>query len=178
MEFINHNYIKFLMKIINLGIIHSLMIGLIPILFIFTNNLIEITLVSVIIPIIIILGSTILSIIFLSKITKNTQKTTLVISLFLIVFFSISYLREGLFGIEVFGIVLNQIPILAFMAFLILSIGVLIIYKIRNWEKPTKIFTAITIAIVISFIPSIIFDNIDNESKIYYLENLDFLLFF
>jgi len=162
------------MKIINLGIIHSLMIGLIPILFIFTNNLIEITLVSVIIPIIIILGSTILSIIFLSKITKNTQKTTLVISLFLIVFFSISYLREGLFGIEVFGIVLNQIPILAFMAFLILSIGVLIIYKIRNWEKPTKIFTAITIAIVISFIPSIIFDNIDNNIQNSFLQEIKF----
>ena len=106
------------MKIVNSGIINPLMIGLIPILFIFTNNLIEIALHSVIIPITIILGTTILSIFFLSKITKNIQKTTLVISLFLIVFFAISYLREGLFGLEVFGIILNQMP---FSTVLILS---------------------------------------------------------
>ena len=146
------------MKIVNSGIIHSLMIGLMPILFIFTNNLIEIALHSIIIPIIIILGSTILSIIFLSKITKNIQKTTLVISLFLTVFFTISYLREGLFGLEVFSIILSQIPILAFIAFLILSIGVFIIYKIKDWTKPTQIFTAISVVIVISFIPNIILD--------------------
>ena len=162
------------MKIVNSGIIHSLMIGLMPILFIFTNNLIEIALHSIIIPIIIILGSTILSIIFLSKITKNIQKTTLVISLFLTVFFTISYLREGLFGLEVFSIILSQIPILAFIAFLILSIGVFIIYKIKDWTKPTQIFTAISVVIVISFIPNIILDNADINSQNSFLQEIKF----
>ncbi len=163
------------MKIVNSGIINPLMIGLIPILFIFTNNLIEIALHSVIIPITIILGTTILSIFFLSKITKNIQKTTLVISLFLIVFFAISYLREGLFGLEVFGIILNQIPIVAFMAFLILSIGVFLIHKIRDWKKPIQIFTAISVVIVISFIPNIILDYADDSySQNSFLQEIKF----
>lgn len=163
------------MKVVNSGIIHPLMIGLIPILFIFTNNLIEISIHSTIIPVVVILGATTFSVLILSKITKNIQKTTLVISLFLIVFFSISYLREGLFGLEVFGIVLNQIPIVAFMAFAILSIGIFLIYKIKDWTKPIQILTAVTIVIVISFLPNVLFDYADDSfSQNSFLQQIKF----
>lgn len=157
------------MKIINLGLIHPFMFGIFPILFIFTNNLAEISLDSLLFPIIVIFGVISISTFILIKISKNIQKSTLTISFLLLLFFSIGYARIWLNGYEIFGFALDQVKVVIFIYFIIFIVGLFSIYKIKDWSKPTQIISIVSIVVIISFLPSII-SNDDNYKNDLFME--------
>jgi len=139
------------------------MLGIFPIFLIFTNNLAEISLNSLLLPIVIIFGTISISLFILIKISKNTQKATLTISLLLFLVFSIGYVRMGLGGFEISNFALDQPKFLIVIYFLIFILGLFCIYKIKDWSKPTQIISVVSIVVIISFIPTIVLDVTGNE---------------
>lgn len=152
------------MKLIKSGLIHPFMVGIFPIIFIFTNNLSEISGYSLLLPMGIIFGVITISIFLLNKFSKNIQKTNLTISFLLIIFFSIGYVRLWIGNFQIYEIPLADNRVLIFCYVVITILGLGIIYKIRNIEKPTQIISVISIAILISFVPSIIEDFVISEN--------------
>ena len=79
------------------------MFGIFPILFIYTNNLSEISLDSLLIPVLGIFGLISVLLLILVKVSKNIQKSTLFLSLSLFLFFSIGYTKLLFHGLQIFN---------------------------------------------------------------------------
>lgn len=155
------------MKIFNSGLIHPFMFGLFPILFIFTNNLTEISLDSLLIPVIVIFGVITFLTFTLIKISKNIQKAALTMSFLLLLFFSIGYIRIWLYGFQIFGFALDQVVFLISIYFVIFVVGLFSIYKIKDLSKLTQIISIVSIVVILSFLPNIVLGltNYDHSNK-------------
>tara|TARA_B110000438_G_scaffold235800_1_gene232679 strand:+ start:3692 stop:5185 length:1494 start_codon:yes stop_codon:yes gene_type:complete len=166
------------MKFFNLGLFHPFMFGIFPILFIYTNNLSEISLDSLLIPILGIFGFISAIILISIKFSKNIQKTTLFLSFLLLLFFSIGYSKLWLNGFNIFDINLDQTGFIFFAYSIIFFVGLISIYKMNYSLEITKIVTVVSFVVILSFLPGIILDfsntnyNYTNDEKIKF-SNLD-----
>jgi len=146
------------MKFFNLGLFHPFMFGIFPILFIYTNNLSEISLDSLLIPILGIFGFISAIILISIKFSKNIQKTTLFLSFLLLLFFSIGYAKLWFTGFNIFDFNLNQTGFIIFTYFIIFFVGLISIYKMKYSLEITKIITVVSFVVILSFLPGIILD--------------------
>jgi len=153
------------MKIINSGLIHPFLFGLFPILYIFSNNLTEITPDKLWFPVIVIFGAITVFLFILIKISKNIHKATLTTSFLLLLFFSIGHVRNLVFGYEVFNFPLHRPEFLMFMYLIIFIVGLFSIYKIKDLLKPTQIISVVSIAVIISFLPSMVLGTTYDDNK-------------
>ena len=76
--------------------IHPILFAIIPIMFIFSNNVDEVSSEELIIPIVISIFISLTSFVILSKILKNSKKAGLIISVGLIIFFSYGHFHNVL----------------------------------------------------------------------------------
>jgi hypothetical protein len=155
-----------MIKYFNLGLFHPYFFGIFPILFIYTNNLSEISFDSSLIPILGIFGVISTIILISIKYSKNIQKITLFLSFIILLFFSIGYAKLWLSNLQIFDFALDQSGFIIFTYSIIFFVGLFSIYKMKYSLEITKIITVISIAVIISFLPGIILDfsntNYDN----------------
>ena len=147
------------MKLLDLGLIHPFMFGLLPILIIYVNNIAEISIESLLLPITIIYATTVVLLIVISKIIKNLQKSTLIVSFFLLIFFTIGYVQLELRGNEIFGFRADSLTVIGIPYIIFLLIGLYAIYKKTEMTKPNQIISVISIAVILSFLPTAISDS-------------------
>ena len=161
------------MKILDSGLIHPFMFALFPILLIYVNNIAEISLESLFLPIIIIYGATIVLVVIISKIIKNLTKSTLIASSFLLIFFTIGHIQLLLRGNEVFGLRADSLTVMGIPYVILLSIILYAIYKKTNVTKPNQIISVISIAIILSFVPNAISNSSEAVTNQFF-EKIDF----
>jgi hypothetical protein len=162
------------MKIFDFGLVHPFMFGLFPILLIYINNIAEISLKSLIIPILVIFGITIFIILCILKISKTLKKSTLTVSFLLLLFFSIGYVQLWLRGYDVFGFRADSLTILFIPYIFTLFFGIYAIYRIHDVTKLTKIISVISIAVILSFVPSAIINSVGLIDSNYFFEDIKF----
>jgi hypothetical protein len=160
------------MKILNQGLIHPFIFALFPIILIFSNNTLEITIESLLFPIIIIFSIVFIIILILKTITKNLQKSTLIVSLGLILFFNLEHVRSWFDSFEFGGIRAHHLTLILYV--IIFFVSLCFIYKIKDVEKPSKILTIAGIAILISFAPNFLIFTDENPSVNSLQINYDF----
>ena len=158
------------MNIFNSGLIHPFMFGLFPVLLIYVNNVTEVSLESLIVPILIIFGITIFSVFLIYKISKNIKKSALTVSFLLLLFFTMGYIQLWLHGNEIFGLRADSLTILIIPYILAFSFGLYAIYRVNDVTKPTQIISVISIAIILSFVPSAIIDSAGLDSNQFFEE--------
>lgn len=151
------------MKITKWELIHPFMFGIFPILFIYANNLSEISLNSLIFPVVLIFGILTILILFFSKISKNLSRVTLALSFSLLLFFSIGYVKISFHGIKIFNFAIDQIGFVILLYAIVFFVGIFIIYKIKYLSEITKIVSVISVAVILSFLPGMIIDSTGNE---------------
>ncbi len=118
--------------------IHTLLFAVFPVLFLFSQNLEELLISDIIIPLLIILGITILMFI-LSRIGfKDSRKAGLFISLLLILFFSYGYFQDLIKSLPGIGFTLSKKRYI-FLTYTILLAG--IIYLTKRTKKNLNVFT-------------------------------------
>jgi len=161
------------MKLLDSGIIHPFMFGLFPILLIFVNNLGEISIESLLVPITIIYLVTITLILIFTKIIKNISKSTVLVSFFLLLFFTIGHVQLSLHGNEIFGLRADSLTVLGIPYLVLFSIGLYAIYKKTDMTKPNQIISVISIAIIISFVPNAISESSGFSTNQFY-ETINF----
>lgn len=140
------------MKVLNNGLIHPFIFALFPIFVIFSNNSLEITIESLLFPIFVIFTIIIFVMILLKKITKNLAKSTLTISLVLVLFFNLEQFNSWLTSFEFAEIRSHHLTLILYSV--IFPIGLFFIYKIKDIEKPSMIVTIAGLAILVSFTPN------------------------
>ena len=160
------------MKILNQGLIHPFIFALFPIILIFSNNALEITIESLLLLIFIIFSIVFIIILILKTITKNLQKSTLIISLGLILFFNLEHVRSWFDSFELGGIRAHHLTLILYVVIFFASLY--FIYKIKDVEKPSKILTIAGIAILISFAPNFLIFTDENPSVNSLQINYDF----
>ena len=158
------------MKILDSGLIHPFMFGLFPVLLIYVNNLAEISIESLFVPITIIYLATISLILIISKIIRSLQKSTVIVSFFLLLFFTVGHVQLALHGNEIFGLRADSLTILGIPYLALFSLGLYAIYKKKVMEKPNQIISVISIAIVLSFVPTAISDSSGFSANQFYEE--------
>ena len=132
------------------------MFGIFPILFIYTNNLSEISLDSLLIPVLGIFGLISVLLLILVKVSKNIQKSTLFLSLSLFLFFSIGYTKLLFHGLQIFN---SHSTIFVFFIYsLIFLVGFIFIYRMKYSLEITKIISVISFVVILSFLPGIFLD--------------------
>ena len=146
------------------------MFGLFPVLLIYVNNITEVSLESLIVPILIIFGITIFSVFLIYKISKNIKKSALTVSFLLLLFFTMGYIQLWLHGNEIFGLRADSLTILIIPYILAFSFGLYAIYRVNDVTKPTQIISVISIAIILSFVPSAIIDSAGLDSNQFFEE--------
>ncbi len=161
------------MKILDSGLIHPFMFGLFPVLLIYVNNLAEISIESLFVPITIIYLVTISLIIIISKIIRSLQKSTVIVSFFLLIFFTIGHVQLALHGNEIFGLRADSLTVLGIPYLILFSLGLYAVYKKKVMEKPNQIISVISIAIILSFVPTAISD-VSGFSTNQFYEDIDF----
>jgi len=129
------------------SIIHPILFALFPIVFIFSNNMSFLSSSELLEPLILIIGVTTIIWLILKIIVKNPKKTSLVLSLGLIIFFFYGHFHNSLN--ELSGDYIRNIIFIP--VFLILfSILIVILFRIHSDLKNiTKIVNAIAITVVL-----------------------------
>jgi hypothetical protein len=140
------------MKILNNGLIHPFIFALFPIFVIFSNNPLEITIESLLFPISIIFSIIIFLTILLKKITKNLPKSTLIVSLGLILFFNLEQINSWLTSFELAEIRAHHLTLILYSV--TFPTVLYLIYKIKDAKKPSMIITIAGLAILVSFTPN------------------------
>lgn len=168
---------------------HPFLFCIFPILHLYSNNSIESQLADIFFPI---LFSTSLVIVFLllSKIfLKDLKKSPLIISILICMIFFYGYIYEILNFNEFFEIELKHRILLPLFSIIFIIFSVIIAKKV-NSQNTNVIFNVVSITLIITLIPNLIFldytnfdienNNIENESYIinqnfYTLENPNIL---
>lgn len=119
---------------------HPILFAIFPILFLFSHNIEQLSISQIVIPLIVIIIFTLVCWCLLSLFIKNKQKAGLIISVFLLCFFSYGHFFKGIIGFSVW--------------FIIVTLSVVFFIKLcKNLIIFTKLFNIISfILILISII--------------------------
>lgn len=153
-----------------LSFLHPILFAFFPIIFIFSNNMSFLNFDDFLYPSLLFIGITIVSWYVLKLIFKNTKKSSIVLSLSIILFFSYGHIQKTLlesgFDIE------NKFLMPIFLLILVF-ITILIIRKNSNFSNWTKIINSIAFTVVIvSAINFVNIDDFDSSTSITFEENL------
>ena len=136
--------------------IHPFLVGIFPILIIYSQNIGRVEITELFLPVIIIVGLTIGLYYFLKSILKNENKSAIIVTLILITLFSyghIYYLLSDVM-IDEFDIGQNRYLIPAFV--LVLGISIFFIIRARRvFDNATSILNVISIVFIIVAISNV-----------------------
>ncbi len=146
--------------------LHPILFAFFPVIFLFSTNYSFLNFDDLFYSSLLLVGITILTWFILKFLFKNTKKSSIVLSLSLILFFSYGHIQKILtdYGLELPNKVLLPIFLIIFI---LISIG--IIRNNSNFKNWTKIINTIAFTIVI--ISLINFVNIDDYDNQIYFEN-------
>jgi Sulfatase len=137
-------------------VVHPFLIGLFPVLFLYAHNASEISRIELIVPSLVILSLTIFAWVILSRLLRSPQKAGLIISLFLVLFFSTSHtlmlLNDSLTSLSNLwvhrDVNLDQRLILFVEVVLFAALVRLIVRKIENPRPLTRVLNIFSIVLI------------------------------
>ncbi len=131
-------------------LIHPFLFGAFPIIFIYSNNVNEVSL-SEIIPVVIIIFIVVLLLqLFLPLIFLNKIKIALIISLSIFIFFSYGYVYEILKGLYIANFKIGSAKVILLMLLLIFVVVIYLIIKARgNLEDLTSYLNIVSVLLFI-----------------------------
>lgn len=122
--------------------IHPILFAIFPILFLFSHNIEQVSTNQIVIPIVVTILFTLVCWILLSLFIKNKQKAELIISVFLLWFFSYGHFFKGIIGFSIW--------------FIIVTLSVIFFIKVcKNLIIFTKLFNIISFTLVLISIVNI-----------------------
>jgi len=131
------------------SIVHPLLFALVPVIFLFSNNIHEVTFIDFLLPSLIILFSVFLIWVFFSIISKNKIKSALALSLSIFLFFSYGHIFNFLNSSIEYGLDPSHHKYLLGLLFLPFLIGVIYLIKTnRKFDNLTIIVNVIAIALI------------------------------
>jgi len=142
---------KFRFKLKRLSIIHPFLFALFPVLFLFTYNIDKIPIVDLIIPILVVLAGTLISLILLDLIIKNLNKSGIITSYLLLLFFSYGRIRDPIVTLDLGSFINNYIHYLLGSLWIIIFVAgaFFIIKSRRNLLHFTKFINIVAATLII-----------------------------
>lgn len=150
--------------------LHPILFAFFPIIFIFSNNISFLNFDDLFYSSLLLIGITIVSWFILKLLFKNTKKSSIILSLSIILFFSYGHIQKTLTvsGFEVGNKILIPIFLL-----ILLTLTIIVIRKKSNFKNLTKIINSIAFTIVIiSLINFVNINDYDTSNSIKFEENL------
>ena len=137
-------------------VIHPFLFAVSPVLFLFAHNIYEVSFSEILLPIPIVLGFATLSLLLLKPILKDNKKAGIIISIFLILFFSYGYVRDAVSGWTIGNILIGRQRHLLLIWWILFGVSSYFIVRMRkdlrnltNFLNITTIsFVAISIIII------------------------------
>ena len=147
-------------------VFHTILFGIFPVIFLYSNNLHILVLDDIVLPLLLVIGATILLWFTLKKVLKSKEKSGLLISLYLLLFFTFGHIWILINGFEIGGFEIGRLRFLFILYIILFLIGSYYLYKTkRKLDNVTTITNYMAIALLI-----IAFVNIGT----YHLENYQY----
>ena len=165
-----------MIKLSNIHQVHFLTFSIIPLLLIFSFNVQEISITDIFIPILVSIAISIITF-FILKLKFDFQKSSLILSVFLICFLiygNIRYILQN--DLQSENTFLSSSIFLGFIFIFISLISIYYIFKKNIQKEIHKIFSIFSITLVLILIPNIMIFYINNDfdSNSIFEINLDF----
>ncbi len=142
-------------KLKQFSVFHPFLFAVFPILFLFAYNIDEVPATDLWLPICVAIIGTLILLLSLRLITKNYNKTAIVTSFLLILFFSYGHVRDAISSLGINGLDVGQVHIsnqfiLAPLWLLLFIAGAFLVIKARrDFSTSTKFFNVVAATLVV-----------------------------
>jgi len=147
-----------------LSTIHPFLFAIFPIILLYSQNIHLLPIEEIIIPILLVVGLSTISWIILNYFLKNTLKAGLIVSLFLVTFFSYGHVYNILNEISFLGFDIGRHMFVLVPFFVVLILGIIYLLKTkRRLNNLSSVVNVISITAVLVITTSVVID-ISNEN--------------
>ena len=135
-------------------IIHPFLFAISPVLFLFAYNIDEVPAKDLLLPMFVVITSTLILLLSLRLITKNYNKIAIVATFFLALFFSYGHIRDVISSLGIRGLdvgqfhISNQFVLGPLWALILITEAFLVIKSHRDFSVSTKFLNIVAIALV------------------------------
>ena len=142
-----------------LSTIHPFLFAIFPIILLYSQNIYLLPIEEIIIPILLVVGLTTISWIILNYFLKNMLKAGLIISLFLVTFFSYGHVYNILNEISFLGFDIGRHMFVLVPFFVVLILGIIYLLKTkRRLNNLSSVVNVISITAVLVITMSVVID--------------------